>query len=131
MIVGAYVAALGVLSELGRVRGARLPDRMHLATYIGLLHTSLSTLADAFRQVGQGHPDEADVVRTCEVLATRINDQANRPRRGSATTNFSRSSPPANRTPHVSSPGYEPASNKPHRRPSSQPGSARHYRQSG
>jgi hypothetical protein len=51
---------------------------MHLATYIGLLHTSLSTLADAFRQVGQGHPDEADVARTCEVLATRIDDQATR-----------------------------------------------------
>jgi hypothetical protein len=48
---------------------------MHLATYLGLLHTSLSTLADAFRQVGQGHADEADVVRTCQVLATRIDDQ--------------------------------------------------------
>ncbi|MCR3752027.1 hypothetical protein [Lentzea californiensis] len=49
---------------------------MHLATYLGLLHTSLGTLADAFREVAKGHGDEPDVERTCEVLASRIDAQA-------------------------------------------------------
>ena len=48
---------------------------MHLATYLGLLHTSLRTLADAFREVAKGHSEEPDVQRTCEVLAVRIDRQ--------------------------------------------------------
>jgi hypothetical protein len=42
---------------------------MHLATYVGMLHRAERTLADAFRQVADGHPDEADVVRACSMLA--------------------------------------------------------------
>ncbi|MEV8435943.1 hypothetical protein AB0425_01085 [Actinosynnema sp. NPDC051121] len=49
---------------------------MHLATYLGLLHSSLDTLADAFRQVGQGHGEEPDVWHTCRVLAGRVEHQA-------------------------------------------------------
>ncbi|KHF43142.1 hypothetical protein [Saccharomonospora viridis] len=49
---------------------------MHLATYLGLLHTSLTTLADAFRQVGRGHGDEPDVWHTCHFLAARVDRQA-------------------------------------------------------
>ncbi|ROP42544.1 hypothetical protein [Saccharothrix texasensis] len=49
---------------------------MHLATYLGLLHHSLTTLADAFRQVGQGHGDEPDVWHTCRVLAGRVEHEA-------------------------------------------------------
>jgi hypothetical protein len=49
---------------------------MHLATYLGLLHSSLTTLADAFREVGQGHGGEPDVWHTCQVLAARVDRQA-------------------------------------------------------
>jgi hypothetical protein len=49
---------------------------MHLATYLGLLHSSLTTLADAFREVGQGHGEEPDVWHTCQVLASRVDRQA-------------------------------------------------------
>ncbi|MFJ6676622.1 hypothetical protein ACIQMJ_36445 [Actinosynnema sp. NPDC091369] len=49
---------------------------MHLATYLGLLHTSLTTLAAAFREVAQGHGEEPDVRHTCEVLAGRVDRQA-------------------------------------------------------
>jgi len=49
---------------------------VHLATYLGLLHTSLRTLADAFREVAKGHGDEPDVQHTCTVLASRIDEQA-------------------------------------------------------
>lgn len=48
---------------------------MHLTTYLGLLHSSLRTLADAFRQVGQGHGAEAEVRRACEALASRVDEQ--------------------------------------------------------
>ena len=48
---------------------------MHLATYLGLLHQSLRTLADAFREVAAGHGDEPDVERTCQVLARRIDSE--------------------------------------------------------
>lgn len=51
---------------------------MHLATYVGLLHTSLGTLADAYREVGSGHREEPDVAHTCAVLAARIDDQLSR-----------------------------------------------------
>ncbi|MEV6908725.1 hypothetical protein [Amycolatopsis sp. NPDC051071] len=49
---------------------------MHLATYLGLLHTSLGTLAEAFREVGRGHGEEPDVEQTCSMLAGRIDRQA-------------------------------------------------------
>ncbi|GAA0221094.1 hypothetical protein GCM10010492_19020 [Saccharothrix mutabilis subsp. mutabilis] len=49
---------------------------MHLATYLGLLHTSLTTLADAFREVARGHGEEPDVEHTCRVLAQRTDAQA-------------------------------------------------------
>ncbi|WP_298176936.1 hypothetical protein [Saccharomonospora sp.] len=49
---------------------------MHLATYLGLLHTSLTSLADAFRQVGHGHGHEPDVRSTCQFLAGRVDRQA-------------------------------------------------------
>lgn len=48
---------------------------MHLATYLGLLHTSLRTLAGAFREVAKGHGDEPDVRHTCLVLAGRVDGQ--------------------------------------------------------
>jgi hypothetical protein len=65
---------------------------MHLATYLGLLHTSLGTLADAFRQVGQGHSDEADVVRTCQVLASTTRSRGCA-RSSTATANTARRNP--------------------------------------
>ncbi|GAA3929202.1 hypothetical protein GCM10023085_08220 [Actinomadura viridis] len=51
---------------------------MHLSTYVGLLHTSLRTLADAFRQVGDGHAEEPDVHHICHVLATGIDGHVDR-----------------------------------------------------
>ncbi|WP_116049893.1 hypothetical protein [Amycolatopsis palatopharyngis] len=48
---------------------------MHLPTYVGLLDSSLRTLADAFRQVSEGHGEEPDVHHLCNVLAGRIDGQ--------------------------------------------------------
>ncbi|MGW7356272.1 hypothetical protein ACWGI0_06265 [Streptomyces sp. NPDC054802] len=42
---------------------------MHLATYIGLQHAASRTLADAFRQVADGHAAEPDVHSLCHTLA--------------------------------------------------------------
>lgn len=42
---------------------------MQLAVYVGMVHTGEQTLAESFRQVGQGHADEADVAHTCHTLA--------------------------------------------------------------
>jgi hypothetical protein len=42
---------------------------MHLAHYLGLLHKAELDLTDAFRQVGEGHADEADVFHMCRKLA--------------------------------------------------------------
>jgi hypothetical protein len=42
---------------------------MHLATYLGLLRTGEETLAASFRQVADGHADEADVRLMLPVLA--------------------------------------------------------------
>lgn len=44
---------------------------MYLASYIGLLDQGPHTLADSFRQVAQGHREEADVFHICEQLATQ------------------------------------------------------------
>jgi hypothetical protein len=49
---------------------------MHLAHYLGLLHKSQTDLADAFRQVGDGHRDEVDVFHTCERLARQCDAHA-------------------------------------------------------
>ncbi|GHE92591.1 hypothetical protein [Streptomyces fumanus] len=46
---------------------------MHLATYVGLQHTAARTLADAFRQVADGHADEPDVHNLGHTLA-RMSD---------------------------------------------------------
>ena len=49
---------------------------MHVAHCLGLLHKAQVDLADAFRQVGQGHADEADVFHLCEKLAQQCDAQA-------------------------------------------------------
>jgi hypothetical protein len=49
---------------------------MHLAHYLGLLHRSQARLGDAFGQVADAHPDEADVFYTCRRLAGQCNDHA-------------------------------------------------------
>ena len=41
----------------------------HLATYVGLADHSEQTLADSFREVGEGHAEVADVFHTCSQLA--------------------------------------------------------------
>ena len=51
---------------------------MHLAHYLGLLHRSQIDLAQAFREVAEAHPDEADVVRQCERLAGQCAAHAER-----------------------------------------------------
>ena len=38
---------------------------MHLSSYLGLLETGCGTLARSYRQVAEGHADEADVKRIC------------------------------------------------------------------
>lgn len=47
---------------------------MHLATYIGLIHTGEQTLAASFRQVADGHAAEADVFHTCRNLAAQCDE---------------------------------------------------------
>ena len=42
----------------------------HLNTYLGLADHSEKILADAFRAVGEGHANVADVFHTCHTLAT-------------------------------------------------------------
>ncbi len=42
---------------------------MHLSTYLGLLHTGERTLAGSYRQVGEGHQQEADVFYACRTVA--------------------------------------------------------------
>src|SRR4051812_26774435 len=58
---------------------------MHLGHYLRLLHTAEDNLAFAFREVAEGHADEADVhvlgarlARQCEVHATRLEPFARR-----------------------------------------------------
>ena len=41
---------------------------MHLAHYLGLLHRGEENLAQAFREVADGHSDEVDVFHTCQKL---------------------------------------------------------------
>jgi hypothetical protein len=49
---------------------------MHLAHYLGLLHRAQTTLADAFRQVGDAHGDEPDVAVQCAQQAERCDRHA-------------------------------------------------------
>ena len=49
---------------------------MHLAHYLGLLHRAQTTLADAFRQVGDAHGEEPDVAVQCAQQAERCDRHA-------------------------------------------------------
>ena len=49
---------------------------MHLAHYLGLLHKSEIELADAFRELAEGHAEEADVHQTCRKLAAECDRHA-------------------------------------------------------
>lgn len=49
---------------------------MHLATYIGLLEQGSRTLADSYREVARGHPDEADIFHTCTSFAKQCEEHA-------------------------------------------------------
>jgi hypothetical protein len=51
---------------------------MHLAHYLGLLRRSEQELGKAFREVGEGHPDEVDVFHTCQKLAKECDEHADR-----------------------------------------------------
>lgn len=42
---------------------------MHLSSYLGLLETGCATLANSYREVAEGHSEEADVHRICQQLA--------------------------------------------------------------
>jgi hypothetical protein len=44
---------------------------MHLSSYLGLLQTGCATLAHSYRQVAEGHADEADVKRICQQFAVQ------------------------------------------------------------
>jgi hypothetical protein len=43
----------------------------HLRTYVGLLHAAEQTLGDSYRQVAQGHHQEADVFHMCRQMAAQ------------------------------------------------------------
>jgi hypothetical protein len=49
---------------------------MQLAVYVGMVHQGERTLADAFRQVGEGHAEEADVANLCQTFAAWCDDDA-------------------------------------------------------
>src|SRR3954453_3144937 len=49
---------------------------MHLAHYLGLLHHAQCELARAFREVGEGCEDEADVTFLCRKLARQCDAYA-------------------------------------------------------
>jgi hypothetical protein len=48
---------------------------MHLSSYLGLLETGCATLAQSYRQVAEGHADEADVRQICEQFASQCDHQ--------------------------------------------------------
>ena len=48
----------------------------HVAHYLGLLHRAQDTLAAAFREVADGHPEEADIFHTCQKLARECDRHA-------------------------------------------------------
>jgi len=47
-----------------------------LANHLGVLHSTLRTLAGTFREVAARHGDEPDVEHVCELLAKRVEQQA-------------------------------------------------------
>lgn len=49
---------------------------MHLANYLGYPHAAELDLAKAFRKVGIGHAEEADVYHTCNTLAKQCEAHA-------------------------------------------------------
>lgn len=49
---------------------------MHLANYLGLIHKAELDLADAFRQVAEGHQEEPDVYYLCHTLAKQCDGHA-------------------------------------------------------
>jgi len=49
---------------------------VQLAHYLGLLHRAEANLAEAFRQVGEGHPAEPDVFHVCRKLAQQCERHA-------------------------------------------------------
>lgn len=49
---------------------------MHLANYLGYLHTAELNLAEGFRKVADGHAEEADVYHTCNTLAKQCETHA-------------------------------------------------------
>jgi hypothetical protein len=51
---------------------------MQLAHYVGLLHRAQVELAKAFREVGEGHPDEADIHHLTQTLARQCDEHAER-----------------------------------------------------
>ena len=48
----------------------------HVAHYLGLLHRAQETLAAAYREVGEGHRQEVDVLHTCAKLARECDAHA-------------------------------------------------------
>jgi hypothetical protein len=48
----------------------------HIAHYLGLLHKAQANLAAAFREVADGHPEEVDVMHTCNRLAQECDRHA-------------------------------------------------------
>jgi hypothetical protein len=51
---------------------------MHLSSYLGLLEAGSATLGRSYRQVADGHAEEADVKRICEQFATQCDDHEER-----------------------------------------------------
>ena len=51
---------------------------MQLAVYVGMVHAAEQTLADSFRQVGEGHAAESDVAHMCSTLAGWSDDHVQR-----------------------------------------------------
>jgi hypothetical protein len=49
---------------------------MHLANYLGLLHESELDLANGFRTVAEGHPEEHDIYHLCHTLAKQCESHA-------------------------------------------------------
>lgn len=49
---------------------------MHLANYLGYLHTAEINLAEGFRKVADGHAEEDDVYHTCNTLAKQCETHA-------------------------------------------------------
>jgi hypothetical protein len=51
---------------------------MHVAHYLGLLHKAQVDLAQAFREIGAGHAEEADIAHLSETLARQCDAHAER-----------------------------------------------------